>query len=139
MKRRTPAGIFDLVQVLPGDGRVGFHHRAGQGGFDGEVVLGGLVVVQATDTAIGRQAGIGGNAGAGDEEQPVGAAQFFRDAGDEGGIGIGHGAAFAGMVRGLVKILMLSDVIFSARERRVCFHPKFRPVRLEKNQHNQRL
>ena len=93
VKAGAPAGVLDLMQVFPGDGRVGFQHRAGQGGFDGEVLLGRLVVVQPADAAIGRQAGIGGNAGAGDEQQPAGAPQFFGDAGDDGGIRGVHGAA----------------------------------------------
>ena len=108
------AGMFNLVQIFPGDGRIGFQHRPGQGGLDREPVLGGLIVVQPTDAAIGRQAGIGGNAGTGDKQQPARALQFSGDAGDEGGVGSVHGAA---SLRRLangdpVKILMPADGYF---------------------------
>ena len=76
----TPGGLFDVAEILPGHFGPAAKHRAGKGVLDGDSILGGLAVVEAANAAIGRQARVGRNAGAGDEKQVGRAPQDFHDA-----------------------------------------------------------
>jgi hypothetical protein len=62
---------LDLGDVAPGDVGPGRHHLARQRLLDGQALVGEAVVVEAADAAVGGQAGIDRDAGAGDEQDAL--------------------------------------------------------------------
>ena len=62
---------LDLGDVAPGDVGPGRHHLARQRLLDAQSVVGEAVVVEAADAAVGGQAGIDRDAGAGHEQDAL--------------------------------------------------------------------
>ena len=67
----TAAMRLDLGDVAPGDVGSGRHHLARQRLLDAQSVVGEAVVVEAADAAVGGQAGIDRNTGAGHEQHAL--------------------------------------------------------------------
>ena len=84
------AVMLDLGQILPGDFRMAPQHFARQGVLDADAFGCQLFLVEAADTAIGGQARVGGDAGAGDEENTFRCRYQGGNFG-EVVVGVGHG------------------------------------------------
>ena len=87
---------LDLGDVLPGDLRTQRQHVARKSLLDLEAFVGHVVVVETADAAISRQAGVGGNSGAGDEQD---APRLGAEAGDLVEQAVGGRGRHGGIVR----------------------------------------